>query len=249
MYAGMIVAYEIGFALTSEAVLADIIIHKVSIICHYSQQGYVQRRKGVWMDRKLFVFDVGGVVIYNNPIIEEFCEKYGLEFRSVFRDWMGYHNPLMEGYLSVTTFLEMIENKYNIDLHGDNVMLSCYHPREIPAVTEMVRRLRQNGHRVVTGSNTFDVHWEKLKNMTPSPLRDFDKLYASHEIHLSKPDHAFYHYIMKAESFEPSNSFFIDDMEKNVQAARDVGMTAYKYDGNDSQLLEFLSPYLEKDYK
>ncbi len=197
------------------------------------------------MDRKLFIFDVGGVVIYDTPIIEEFSEKYKLDYDEVFRDWMYYNKPLMDGYLDVQVFYRMLEHKYGIDLSNDNMMLSCYHPQENLGVKRIVRMLREAGHRVVTGSNTFAVHWEYLKSLKPSPLDGFDHLYASHEMHFSKPEKAFFQYIMKAEGFEPGDSYFFDDSAANVEVAASLGMTAYNYRLDDDDLLAFLKPCIE----
>jgi len=197
------------------------------------------------MNRKLFIFDVGGVIVLHAPTIEEFCQRYQLDPRSVNSDWRAYIKPMLDGFLPVTQFYKALEAKYGIDLSNDNIMLTCYHPATNHGMKKIVAMLRENGHRVVTGSNTFNVHWDYLKSLDPSPLSGFDHLYASHEMHLSKPDVQFYQYIMKAEGFEPQDSFMIDDFEINLQAPRSIGMECFCYHDNDQELLTLLK---EKGY-
>lgn len=198
------------------------------------------------MDKKLFIFDVGGVVIMHEPPIREFCEKYNLDLNSVHRDWMCYIKPMLDGYLDVDYFYKMLELNYDIDLSNNPIMVTYYHPRENKPVKEIVKKLRASGHKVVTGSNTFAPHWDYLLDMKPSPLDGFDTLYASHEMHLSKPSPAFFRYIAKAEGFDEKDCFFFDDSEVNVDAASSVGMSAFHYTEDNEALLDYLKPYISE---
>ena len=198
------------------------------------------------MNKKLFIFDIGGVIVMHNPPIREFCEKYNLDLNDVHRDWMCYIKPMLDGFLDVDTFYRMLELTYNIDLSNDPVVVTCYHPYENTFMKDMVRKLRASGHRVVTGSNTFAPHWDLLKNLNPSPLDGFDTLYASHEMHLSKPNAAFYKYIAGAEGYKVQDCVFIDDSEVNVESARSIGMEAFHYTQDDEAVLNYLKPYISE---
>ncbi len=195
------------------------------------------------MGNKLFIFDVGGVVIHDTPIIEEFCERYKLDFDSVFADWIAYNKPMMDGFMGPEALYSMLECKYGIELADDDVLVSCYHPEGNSFIKGVVASLRTSGHRVVTGSNTYYGHWDYLKAMEPSPLCGFDKLYASHEIHLSKPDRQFYEYIMKAEGYGPTETVFIDDSQRNLEGAKALGITTFWYHENNEELRDFMEPY------
>ena len=163
------------------------------------------------MDRKLFVFDIGGVVVFHPSVMEGFCKRYNLDIAKVSRDWMMYSKPMMDGFCGPEIMYRMFEHKYNIDLSGDDVMMTYYYPEANTTMIETINMLKAAGHRVVSGSNTYAGHWEYCKAMESKPLACFDKLYASHEIHYSKPDEEFYQYILKEEGFGPEDSFFTDD--------------------------------------
>jgi FMN phosphatase YigB (HAD superfamily) len=50
---------------------------------------------------------------------------------------------------------------------------------------------------------------------------------------LRKPDPKFWLHILEAEGMPPEETFFIDDMEENVEVARDIGITSHLFSGAD----------------
>lgn len=201
-------------------------------------------KQDVDMDRKLFVFDVGGVVVFHPSVLDGFCKRYGLDIAKVSADWAYYSKPFMDGFCGPEIMYRMFEHKYNLDLSDDDVMMTYYHPVANLPMIDIINELKASGHRVVSGSNTYEGHWEFCKAMDSRPLACFDKLYASHEIHYTKPDEEFYQYIMKEEGFRPEDSFFTDDSAVNLQTASRLGMTTFRYTGNNEEFRTFLAPYL-----
>lgn len=196
------------------------------------------------MDRKLFVFDIGGVVVFHPSFLAGFSERYGLDLQKVHADWEAYSKPIMDGFCGPELMYSMFEHKYGLDLSDDDVMMTYYHPTANKPMIKLINDLRASGHRVVAGSNTYEGHWECLKAMPDKPLACFDKLYASHEIHYSKPDEEFYRYILKSEGFKASDSFFTDDSLENLESAARVGMTTFRYTQDNRALEEFFRPYV-----
>ena len=80
--------------------------------------------------------------------------------------------------------------------------------------------------------------------MLERPLDCFDKLYASHEIHFSKPDAEFYQFILKSEGFTPEQAVFTDDFAVNIDSARKLGMTTFLYTRDNKALEDFFRPYI-----
>ena len=102
--------------------------------------------------------------------------------------------------------------------------------------------LRRNGNRVVVGSNTFAPHWAYVWKMPSRPLMHFDALYASHLIHIAKPEPEFWQFICRSEHSAPEETVFIDDLEENCNAARSIGINTflYKGDGRYARLESFI---------
>ena len=61
----------------------------------------------------------------------------------------------------------------------------------------------------------------------------FHAVYASHIIGQAKPDAEFWTEILAAEKVSPERTFFVDDMEANIEAARKLGITSWLFTGAD----------------
>ena len=198
----------------------------------------------VSMERKLFVFDIGGVVVFHPSVMDEFSAHYKLDKSEVRSDWAAYSKPIMDGFCGPEIMYRMFEHKYNLDLSNDDLMLTYYHPTVNQPMIEIIKALRRSGHRVVSGSNTYAGHWEYCKAMPERPLDCFDKLYASHEIHFSKPDAEFYQFILNSEGFAPEQAVFTDDFAVNIDSAEKLGMTTFLYTQDNKALEDFFRPYI-----
>jgi putative hydrolase of the HAD superfamily len=92
---------------------------------------------------------------------------------------------------------------------------------------EIIKELKARDYQVVCGTNTCKVHYDI--HMQLGHYTFFDKVYASHLMGLTKPDPAFYTYILNAEEVKPNDSFFSDDTPINVMAAGKIGIHAFVY--------------------
>lgn len=84
-------------------------------------------------------------------------------------------------------------------------------------------------------SNTNAEHYIHFKR----EYRLFDSfkgVIGSHQWGLRKPDLALYKIAINATCLPAEEIFFIDDLEKNVSAARAAGMQAFHYEFNDLNL-------------
>ena len=65
--------------------------------------------------------------------------------------------------------------------------------------------------------------------MTRGDYAFFDQTYASQLMGAKKPDPLFWKLILDAEKCAPSDAFFTDDLEANVQAAAAQGIHAVQF--------------------
>lgn len=89
-------------------------------------------------------------------------------------------------------------------------------------------------------SNTNDIHWRFLQERYPHVLGRFDRLLASHELRLEKPDPAIYEWVIRDSGFPAGAHLFIDDIPENVAAARGVGMDGIVHTDSHSLWEEFV---------
>lgn len=62
--------------------------------------------------------------------------------------------------------------------------------------------------------------------MYPQLVSAFDRIFASHEIGLRKPERRAFDYICQSLALSPDSILFFDDLAENVQAAQDAGLQA-----------------------
>lgn len=94
-------------------------------------------------------------------------------------------------------------------------------------------QLRKEGHRVFLLSNTIDLHWQYCKkNLFPMDhygVDDyFEKAFLSQEMHMKKPDDEIFQQVINDATIDPNDTFFIDDLEVNCEAAERNGIHAFQ---------------------
>ena len=125
------------------------------------------------------------------------------------------------------TFSELAGTEVSEDLWA-----TYFRPTRRKRMYALVERLKKH-HRVVAGTNTLDPHY--LAHQRQGDYDIFHAPYASHLLHAAKPDRAFYDAIVQAEQVKPGDALFIDDLEQNVDGAKQAGLQALHY--TDTQAL------------
>ncbi|MDD3797377.1 MAG: HAD family phosphatase [Lachnospiraceae bacterium] len=96
-----------------------------------------------------------------------------------------------------------------------------------PAVWKLVYQLKSQGYGIYLLSNyperLFKKHTEYADFMN-----DIDGLMVSYMIHKAKPDAAIYEALFQKYDLKPSECMFFDDRAENVQAAKELGMSAVR---------------------
>ncbi len=104
-----------------------------------------------------------------------------------------------------------------------------------PSMVEAIRRIRANGLR--TGALTNN--WASDGADRHVELRDhFDAFVESSRVGLRKPDPRIYELACRELAVEPRQAVFLDDIGRNLKAARQLGMTTIKVDTPEQALAE-----------
>lgn len=188
---------------------------------------------------KLYIFDMGEVVLLGVKTLNQMAAQYGLDYDSFRADYSLYDKPLMDGYMEPDNYYRHMEKKYGIKIDED-LFLKYFNPSLNEELILMVQKLRKRGDRAVIGSNTFAPHWEIIFERFKEIPENFDALYASHLMHISKPEEAFWRIICEKERKSYIDTFFIDDRQDNISAARGLGINVHRYLGDNKELAKFL---------
>jgi len=113
------------------------------------------------------------------------------------------------------------------NIFRDNVLeiVPCY--SEVSAYASSLKNRCKNGIL----SNLAIFHKEIITKQYN--FADFDKVYLSYELGMQKPDYRIYEYIEKDLNFNPNQILFIDDVERNIMAAKERGWNVCQATGRE----------------
>lgn len=180
------------------------------------------------MKTKLFIFDMGEVLVLNGENMGELADYLKVDVDVLQKDYDRYEYPMMEGYMDTECYMEHLENEFGVSLK-DNIFKSVYSPYTNKDILPVLKRLKDKGVRTVVGSNTFAPHVEVVERLPEKPFSYFDNLYFSHEMHLTKPTLKFFEYILEREGVKGEETYFVDDRLPNLKAAESFGIRTFLY--------------------
>jgi 2-haloacid dehalogenase len=101
-------------------------------------------------------------------------------------------------------------------------------PGEVPGTVALLEALRGRGVPLYAITN-FSVEKFAIAQDRFPFLRGFIDVVVSGTERLVKPDHAIYRVLFDRNGLDARRCLFIDDSEKNIVAARELGMTAHHF--------------------
>lgn len=181
-----------------------------------------------------FVFDCFGV-IFAPSLLGWYADK---------SKELGYVDEQLEGVLHKFDLGEFSEkdledhflqypglNKSREELRQE---LDSYVHRDERLVA-YIRYLREKGKKIALLTNVNHAFLERvLYPAYPDFENLFDSRIISSEVKMVKPDLAIFQYTLATLRIRPEEAIFIDDAEKNVIAARGVGMQGVVYTDYDT---------------
>ena len=104
-----------------------------------------------------------------------------------------------------------------------------WHPRLYPSAESLISILATEC-RLALLSNTNTLHWDQIRKAT-SVFQHFKHLFLSYEIRRIKPERGVFDIVLESVSVSPTDILFLDDMEQNISAARQLGIKAVQVNG------------------
>lgn len=94
-------------------------------------------------------------------------------------------------------------------------------------VVDWIRKARQH-HQVILCSNASSSFLRFI--LKKNDIEDlFDEIFISSEIGITKPDKAYFEYVLEKLRLSPEQTIFFDDNPANVAAAENCGIRSYKF--------------------
>ncbi|HXG04105.1 MAG TPA: HAD family phosphatase [Candidatus Binatia bacterium] len=181
------------------------------------------------------IFDLGGVVL-ESPfrVIARYEREHGLPAGAINRAVMaageqGAWARLERGELTVESFCKPFEadcRAAGFTVDAGRLMREIGEAaRPRPIMLEAVRRLRAKGFKVGALTN----NWREAGRPLGDGLREhFDVFVESTAVGLRKPDPRIYDLVCRRLGVPPERAVFLDDIGRNLKAARALGMHTIK---------------------
>lgn len=190
------------------------------------------------MAYEVVMFDLGGVTVdvESDRLVLQVSQLVGRPFEDVHAE--VYHKdlllPLELGSIKPEAYFQKLKDRLNLPWTYDQFVRSWNGIfTENRYVTDLMQRLRRR-HKLLALSNTNALHLECIKSSFPS-LAVFDQWIASCEVGLRKPDPQIYFLAAQRAGVRPSQAIYVDDRPELVEAGRDAGLTAIRFE-NGPQL-------------
>ena len=203
------------------------------------------------MSTKAIISDFGGVL--TTPLIQSFVafqDQTGIAMETLgsamqrIAERDGSH-PLFElekGELTEELFLERIANELEPELghrpemhRFSEIYFEALEPN--PPMIELMRELKGRGLRMALLTNNVR-EWEPLwRSMVPIDAL-FEVVVDSAFVGCRKPDPEIYKITLERIGLAGNECLFVDDVEVNCEAARELGMTAVHFRANEQAIEE-----------
>lgn len=201
---------------------------------------------------KNIAFDLGGVVLalsYEQAVarFEEIGLRNARQHLDAFEQ-KGIFGDLEAGRISAETFRTELSRLIGRELSMDECYYAWhgYVDHVPPQNLEALLNLRSRGYKVCLLSNTnpFMMQWagRDFDGQGHPISYFFDAMYLSYQCGVMKPHREIFEMMLRGQQSLPQETLFVDDGERNVQAAAALGMlTLCPHDNEDwIQLLEQL---------
>jgi len=181
---------------------------------------------------KNIIFDFGGVIYDIDHNLSKIAfEKLGVsDFDQLYGHQKQQHlfQQMERGALSEDEFRRSIREylpKYVSDVEIDDAWSALLVGFDTDKI-DLLREIKEN-YLVFLLSNTNSIHARRfLKEL--NAYTDFNSLFTdvwlSHEKGMRKPELSFYRALLDEYDLVPEETLFIDDLDVNIQAAKQIGM-------------------------
>jgi epoxide hydrolase-like predicted phosphatase len=105
-----------------------------------------------------------------------------------------------------------------------------------PAMLAAIGQLRAHGLRVAALTNNWVG--DGTGDSSHALRGQFDAFFESSALGVQKPDPRIYQHACRVLAIEPAEAVFLDDIGRNLKAARALGMTTIKVDHPEQALVE-----------
>ncbi len=190
---------------------------------------------------KNIIFDMGGVLIDYNPEKTLYLnfnkETADILLKEIFRNQVWADKD--RGVITPDEIMEQKKASIPAEAYEKtSEMVHNFYPYMPPfeKMYELVKRLKEKGYGIYLLSNASDDFYERKGGIPALSL--FDGYLISADYKLLKPEKEIYLALFEKFSLKAEECFFIDDVQKNIDGAKNAGMDGHCYYHGDIEILK-----------
>lgn len=181
---------------------------------------------------KTLLTDIGGVVWVPNPefwtrLREELSPENPDDIEAIFYGAEGPWVPCRTGELDYPGYMRTVAARLGVDGGRLEALRSEWELCLNAPMVRFLERARDRGLQIVAISNADPMLEARLSVKGVLPL--FDAIINSSRVGSAKPDPAIYEAALAVSRGAPSECLFIDDKERNIPPAAEMGIKTALY--------------------
>ncbi len=191
---------------------------------------------------KNVIFDMGNVLLTYDPevCLNHIVEKE--EDRALIRRELFEGPEWVQGDLGELTDEERfngvskrVPERLHEELRRCTVEWDmCMHP--VKQAREFCDYLKKSGFGIYVLSNASSSFYRYFPRFAPFDY--FDGIVVSCDVHIIKPDIRIYQHLLKKYNLRADECFFIDDLEANIEGAKNAGIDGAVFEGDFWRLID-----------
>lgn len=177
---------------------------------------------------KAIIFDVGGVLRFetDGSIQCDIQQTLGITPENFAEPWQLLTDKLSRGVIEEAEFWQQLHQMTDATqpLPEESLLMREFRKghKMNEAVLALAKKLRAAGYQTAILSNTVQAHADFLR--AQGAYDGFEAVVLSHEVKLRKPFPKIFTHTLNALKVAPPEAVLVDDLEKNITAAKGIGM-------------------------
>jgi len=180
---------------------------------------------------KAIIFDLNGVFVKSLKLSDRFRRDFGIEektFLPALHDVMSAVRQPNAGnaYVYWKPYLE----KWDVPMNEEQFLRYWFSAENNnPEMVQAAEHLKAKGVTLFILSNNLRERTAYYNEHFPFLRTLFKKVYYSWQTGFIKPDRQAFELLLKENDLRPQECLYFDDSEKNVLAAREMGIESYLF--------------------
>ena len=184
------------------------------------------------MNKKYFIFDIGNVLVDFDfqVLLKQIAADSGTPVEQPTERDLEMHHAVEEGVISDQEFVDFLNQSKGLSWTVDTLIGVWQKMFTVnPTGYGMFREAIARGLPVYTLSNIAEHHIEAIERNWPGFFDGATGLFLSYQVGARKPNAEIYRRMLDDLGVKGEQCLFLDDLERNIEAARAAGIQAHQF--------------------